>query len=122
MSKTTGFLTKSLTATTRIPAHTLVTFGPADGTGVPSSGTGAMLVGASSEIDTEIGERCSVHSTGNIAPVLCGGNVSRGDPLTSDANGRAITANAAGQRIVGFAEVSGVAGDIIFAYIVPGIF
>lgn len=39
--------------------------------------------------------------------------VAAGDPLTSDASGKAVKATAAGNRILGFALVSGASGDII---------
>lgn len=47
---------------------------------------------------------------GGIAKVVYGGPVALGDPLTSDAEGRAVKA-AAGDRIIGFAELPGVLGD-----------
>jgi hypothetical protein len=53
-----------------------------------------------------------------------GGIVTRGDPLTSDAAGKAIKAEAvAGStvRIIGFADVSGVAGDIVAFQFAPGV-
>lgn len=123
MGQTTGFLTKSLTAATAIiRARRIVNYGAADGTGVEAVDATKFCVGISSELDTAIGERCSVHSVGNIADVLYGGNVSRGDPLTSDAQGRAIAATTAGQRCVGWAEVSGVLGDIGSATVSPFVF
>lgn len=123
MGQTTGLLTKSLEATTAIPKRTLVKFGAADGAGVPAVDGAAFIVGVNSDVDVAIGERASVFSTGNIADVLYGGTVTRGDPLTSDAAGKAITASpaaAANAYIVGFAEVSGVAGDIGSVYVCPG--
>lgn len=57
---------------------------------------------------------------GGIAEVTYGGTVTRGDPLTSDSQGRAIKA-ATGNRIVGFAEVSGVVGDRGSVFIAPGV-
>ena len=66
------------------------------------------------EIPAAIGEPCDVHLYG-VAEVEYGGNVARGDYLTSDATGRAIAAApAAGVNaaIIGQALVSGVAGDI----------
>ena len=57
---------------------------------------------------------------GGIAEVIYGGTVTRGDPLTSDASGRAIKA-ATGNRIIGFAEVSGVVGDRGSVFIAPGV-
>jgi hypothetical protein len=122
MGHTTGFLTKSLTATAAIPARRIVSYGPADGTGVPANGSAAALVGVSSELATDIGQRASVHMIGNIADTEYGGNVSRGDPITADAQGRAIVATAAGQRCVGQAEVSGVLGDIGSVAVAPFIF
>ena len=61
----------------------------------------------------------------DIADVVLGGTVTRGDLLTSDANGAAITATAAAGsnvRVIGIAVVSGVAGDIIPVLINPGSF
>ena len=115
-------LIKSLTATTAITKRRCVKFGAADGTGVPAVDGAAFIVGVSSDIDTAVGERCSVLSIGCIADVEYGGNVTRGDPLTSDASGRAVTAAPAGGAnsfIIGYAEVSGVLGDIGSAYIIP---
>jgi len=56
---------------------------------------------------------------GGIAEVIYGGTVTRGQPLTSDSQGRAIAA-ATGNRIIGFAEVSGVVGDRGSVFIAPG--
>lgn len=123
MGQTTGLLTKSLEATAAVAKRRLVKFGAADGAGVPATDGTAFIVGVSSEVDTAIGERISVHSIGNIADVEYGGAVTRGDPLTADAQGRAVTAApAAGANvyIVGYAEVSGVLGDIGSAYVQPG--
>jgi hypothetical protein len=61
------------------------------------------------------GQRVDVIKAG-IAQVQLGGTVTRGDPITSNASGLGVTAApAAGvnNRIVGYAEISGVSGDII---------
>ena len=53
-----------------------------------------------------------------------GGTVARGAPVTADASGKAVAAApAAGSnvRIIGFAEVSAVAGDIAPVLIAPGV-
>jgi hypothetical protein len=123
MGQTTGLLTKSLEATAAVSARRLVKLGAADGAGVTAVDGAAFIVGVSSEIDTAIGERISVHSIGSIADVVYGGTVARGDPLTADAQGRAVTAApaaAANAFIVGYAEVSGVVGDIGSVYVCPG--
>ncbi len=65
-------------------------------------------------LDIASGERVDVIEHG-IAEVEFGGTVARGDPLTADADGKAIkAAPAAGvnARIIGWAGVSVVAGDI----------
>lgn len=123
MGRTTGLLQKGYTATAAIAAHTLMKFGAADGTVVPATDGSAMIVGVQSEIDCDAGDRASAAMVGNIEDVRFGGNVTRGDPLTADAQGRAVAAApAAGANafIIGFAEVSGVAGDIGTVIISPG--
>lgn len=57
---------------------------------------------------------------GGIAEVIYGGTVTRGDPLASNAAGAAVKA-ATGDRIIGFAEVSGVANDRGSVFIAPGV-
>ncbi len=123
MGRTTTGLIKSLEATAAITKRRLVTFGAADGTGIQAVGGAAYIRGVNSELDTAVGERASVLMTGCVADVEYGGAVTRGDPLTSDATGRAITAApAAGANafIVGYAEVSGVLGDIGSVDVLPG--
>lgn len=123
MGRTTTGLIKSLEATTAVPKRTLVKLGAADGIGVPAVDGTAYIAGVSADVDIAIGERISVQMVGCIADVIYGGNVTRGDPLTADASGRAITAApAAGVNafIVGYAEVSGVLADIGSLYVMPG--
>lgn len=53
--------------------------------------------------------------TAGTAEVKAGGTVNVGDPVTSDANGKAVASAPAGgsnNRIVGFALVGAVSGDI----------
>lgn len=54
-----------------------------------------------------------------IVSVLYGGAVAAGAPLTSDAQGRAVTA-AAGNKIVGYAHESGALDEIGSVRIAPG--
>ena len=70
------------------------------------------------------GERVDVVMSG-IAPVVYGGNVTRGQLLMSDSTGRAIAATAAAGtnvRTAGVAMVSGVVGDIGDISLSPGSF
>ena len=123
MGRTTGLLQKGYTATAAIPAMTLMKWGAADGTVVPATDGSAYIVGVQSQLDCDVGDRASACMVGNIEDVIYGGNVSRGDPLTANAQGRAVVAApAAGANafIIGYAEVSGVAGDIGTVIIAPG--
>lgn len=120
MGRTSTGLTKSLEATVAIPKRRLVRFGAADGAGVLAVNATTYIRGVSADIDTDIGERVSVFMSGNVADVEYGGTVARGDALTADAQGRAITTTTAGNFIVGYAEVSGVVGDIGSVDVLPG--
>lgn len=50
--------------------------------------------------------------------VMLGGSVSAGSSITSDANGKAVTASA-GNRAVGMALESGVSGDVVRCLVSP---
>lgn len=66
-----------------------------------------------------VGQMVEVHRAG-LCSVELGGTVAAGQPLTSDAQGRAIAATAAPAtqvRIIGFADEPGVVGDVIEAWI-----
>jgi hypothetical protein len=81
------------------------------------------IIGVFDRMGGKTGRMTDVVRAG-LASVRLGGTVQSGDPLTSDANGKAIKAVAApGQtrRIVGFADQPGVADDIIDAWIAPGL-
>ena len=122
MGRTTGLLQKGYTATAFIPARTLVKFGAADGVVVPAVAAADFVIGVQLEIDCAIGERASVGMIGNIADVLYGGTVVRGDALVANAVGRAVVAApgvGANVRCIGYAEVSGVSGDIGTVMISP---
>lgn len=124
MGRTTGMLQKGYTAALAIPRLTIAKWGAADGTVTPAADGAAFLVGIQAEIDCDVGDRASMTMIGNIEDVIYGGNVTRGQPLTAGAGGKAVVAApAAGANvyIIGFAEVSGVANDIGSVLIAPGI-
>lgn len=115
MGITTNGLTKPYTAGGTIAARRIVKFGAADGVVLQAAAVGDKLIGVSSDLGSVSGERQDVFMVGNIAEVDFGGTIARGDPITSDASGKAVTAApAAGTNnyCVGHAEVSGVAGDV----------
>ena len=67
-------------------------------------------------------ERVRVMEIG-ISKVEYGGTVAYGDPLTSDANGRAVVAApaaGANNSIIGYARAAGVLGDIGRVLLSPG--
>ncbi len=87
-----------------------------------STQTGAFL-GVSDRQGADAGGMADVHRDG-LGSVELGGTVAAGDPLTADADGKAIVAVAAigtTKRIVGYADEPGVSGDIIDAFISPGV-
>ena len=66
------------------------------------------------------GKMVDIHLDGT-ADCRLGGTVNAGDPLTADAESRAVASTAgAGRRIVGYALEPGVLGDIIKVRIAPG--
>lgn len=110
------------TATAAIGKYLIAAHGAADGTAVQADDGSTMMVGVTTDIPAAAGETVDVVRSGP-ASVTFGGNVTRGNPLTADANGRAIAVALPAEAdtfIVGYAEVSGVAGDIASALIAPG--
>lgn len=115
-------MTKNFKAGAAVPRHRIVKFGAADDVVLTGAASTDAVFGVSSEIDSAQDEPCDVHLSG-IPDVTYGGNVARGDLLTSDASGRAITAAPAtgvNARIIGTAMVSGVLGDIGAVHLSPG--
>jgi len=121
MGRTTNGLIKSRNAVAAIAGMRLITEGAVDGACALAVDATKNIIGVSSELDTIAGERVSVIMVGNICPVVYGGTVTRGDALTADAQGRAITTTTTGARIGGTAEISGVLGDIGSIVVNPGI-
>ena len=116
-------LTTAFRAGGAITKRRILTDGTADGVAIQATGATARLLGVSTDIDTDSGATVDAIRTG-LAPVEYGGTVARGNPLTADASGRAIAATlpiAANTYIVGFAEVSGVLGDIGSVQIAPAL-
>jgi hypothetical protein len=117
-------LTKSYTAEGAIAANRIVKFGSNDWGVLQAAAAADALIGITTEIDAASGERVDVVHEG-IADVKLGGSVTRGGPITSDASGQGVAPSpAAGtnNRVVGFALISGVSGDIIPVMISLGSF
>jgi len=110
MSRLNPGLTLAYLATAAIAARSLVKHGANDGEVVLATATTDSLVGVTTDIPAAAGDHVDVVRAG-VVPVRYGGTVTRGAPLTADATGAAVVA-AAGNQVIGYAEVSGVAGDI----------
>lgn len=116
-------LNKNGVAEAAISPYRIVKFGATDGAYLQAAAATDFLSGVCESVGPALGERLDVVKAG-IADVEFGGTVVRGTPVTADANGKAVAAApAAGSnvRIIGFAEVSAVLGDIAPVWIEPGV-
>lgn len=82
---------------------------------VQASSETDYIIGVSDEVGASSAERVDVTMNG-IAQIELGGTVTRGEELTSDANGKAVSISSlpkgVNYRSIGKALVSGVSGDI----------
>lgn len=115
---------KGFLAEAAIGKNRICKFGSSDGAVLLATGSTDKSIGVSDGAgDAVAGDTVDVKLDG-LHEVVLGAAVTRGDPLTSDANAAAITAApAAGVNAytIGRALVSGVAGDIIPYFAVPGV-
>lgn len=112
---------KGYLAGAAIAAYRIVKFDTTDGTVIQSAAATDKSIGVTTEIPAASGETVDVVKTG-LTYVEYGGTVARGDLLTADSVGRAVTAApsaGANVRIIGVAEISGVSGDIGALTIAP---
>lgn len=107
-------LTKSYRASAAIVGF-LIAKASGDRTVAPATAATDLLIGAADELGADAGGMLDVVEVG-VSRVRVGGNVSFGDPLTSDGQSRAVKAvPAAGTvvRIIGFARADGAVDEII---------
>lgn len=105
---------KSYAVESAVAAYLIVKPGVSGGV-VPAAAATDALLGTNDNIDLATGQTGDFSITGESF-VKLGGTVALMDPLTSDANGKAIKAvPAAGtnNRIIGYALQAGVANDVI---------
>ncbi len=120
-------LTKGFNAGGAIVSYTLVKFGADDNTVVAAAAATDSILGAVALVappgsNAASGDRVDVQLEG-IADIKAGGNVTRGDLLTSDASGFVVAAApgaGVNNRIIGTALASAVANDIIPVLLTPG--
>lgn len=113
-------LFKTLSASGTIDPYRIVAWGTADLQAVQADAATDALMGTTDDIGSTSDGEVDV-AMGDLPEVEYGADVVRGDPLTSDSQGRAIKATVSASRIIGFAHVSasvGVIGPYIFS---PGI-
>ena len=116
-------LIKNYIAEGDIEAYRIVKFGTADERVVQAGASTDLIMGVNAELPVVAGERVDVVRAG-LADVEFGGTVARGQPVTADADGKAVVAApAAGvnAHIVGFSEVNAVAGDIAPVLLARGV-
>ncbi|WP_413207979.1 DUF2190 domain-containing protein [Rhodospirillum sp. A1_3_36] len=115
-------LIRSYTAGGAIARNRIVAWSATEGRVVQASAVTDKLMGASGVVGvTAAGDRLDIHRS-EFAKVAFGGAVSQGDPLTTDADGKAVAAApATGVNVhcLGWAEVDAVAGDIGEVFIHP---
>lgn len=116
-------LFKNYAAGAAIAAYRIVKLS-ADDTVVQAAASTDALMGVVQQLGADAqGDRVDV-AFGGIVEIEFGGNVTRGDPVTADADGKAVAAApgaGVNARIIGFATVSGVAGDIGRVRYAPGV-
>jgi hypothetical protein len=114
-------LIKTYVAEGAIAGRRFVIFGSADRLAAQAADGAAAIIGVNERLAVIDGERIDIIKSG-LAEIEYGGAVTRGDPLTADANGKAVKAEpAAGVNIHigGWAEISGVSGDFGLINIAP---
>lgn len=117
--------TRSYKAASAVEGYRIVTFADAanDNTVETASANTDALMGVSDRLGADADQMLDVHR-GGLVSLQLGGAVSAGQPLTSDANGKAVAAAAASGTtvsIVGYADEPGVADDIISVMWAPGL-
>lgn len=112
-------LTKNYLAGAAINPYRIVKPGANDGEVIQGAAATDALIGVNMEVGPASGERVDIIQSG-IAEVQLGGTVTRGQWITSDANGQGIATTTATNQVIGRALVSGVSGDIIPVLIAPG--
>ena len=109
------------TAEGALPAHRFATYGAAAG-GAKTATAGAKILGVTTLVAAASGEIADVVRDG-IARIEYGGALAAGDPVASDADGKAVAVGATSgtnYHIGGYAEVAGAAGDLGSIRVLPG--
>lgn len=112
-------LYKTLQASGNIAAYRIITM-DADRLAAQATAATHALIGTSDELGKQPNGTVDV-AMSDIPEVESGAAIAVGDPLTADAEGRAVKATANGQHIIGFAfAAASGAGEIIDYIYAPG--
>lgn len=110
---------KTLDAEGEIAPYRICAHGTNDYAAKQAAAATDALMGTADELGKQANGRVDV-CMGWMPEVEAGGTLAAGDPITSDANGKAVKATTGGSRIIGFAMSSASAGDIIPYQFAPG--
>jgi len=118
----TPLLIKAFHTTNAIGPYLIVAGGAGNAIAVASAATDS-LIGVTGKLGADVDTMADLTQAG-WAEVTAGDDVDLGDPLTADADGKAVKAvPVAGSvvRIIGYAMADGADGDVIPLLVGPGI-
>ncbi len=111
-------LIKTFHAPAAVEGYRVVTFATGINAVEAADAVTDPLLGVTTSIGSQDNGRCDVIVAG-VSEVRIGGAVTKGDVLTADASGRAVTA-AGTDRVVGIAMADAVADDIAAILVAQG--
>lgn len=101
-----------------LASRRMVTHGTVSGEITLAVAGSKLIIGVTTLVTSGIGEPADVVRS-QLTPVIYGDDIIAGDPLTADAEGRAVPATA-GEFYLGFAEYDGAEDDVGSVWIAPG--
>jgi hypothetical protein len=117
-------LIKTKNQQTAVSPNLFVKFGNSDANIVQAAGATASIIGVANSLASATVDDLVDICLSGIAEVKCGGSITRGNYVTSDANGKAVAANlVAGTTVYhgGIALENASDGDIIPILVFPGV-
>jgi hypothetical protein len=124
MSTSNPLLIKPAVPGAAISPYRVCKWGGADNTAIQATASTDILIGVSNELGAASGDAAVDLVRIGVAEVELGaGGIARGQPVTSDSAGKGVHANpgaGANAYVIGYAERSGNAGDIVPVLLAPG--
>jgi hypothetical protein len=115
----TETLIKTFHAPAAVAGYTLVTFAAGVNTVETADNVADPILGLTTSVGSQGNGRCDV-IVGGVSEARIGGTVTKGEVLTTDATGRAITATQTTDRVLGMAMADAVIGDIASILVAQG--